>query len=72
MVESLQNLLRISNIFEKDKRKLDVGETLKELSKLHGEGSGGGHAAVGGATVFENNADLAIAFIKEKIKEAHK
>ncbi|MBT4605217.1 hypothetical protein HOC01_06260 [archaeon] len=61
-----------ANIFEKDKRKLDVGETLKELSKLHGEGSGGGHAAVGGATVFENNADLAIAFIKEKIKEAHK
>ena len=58
-----------SNIFHKERCKVNIGELCKEVGRKFG-GSGGGHLAVGGAVIKSEKADEAIAFILEKLKEA--
>lgn len=65
------NLLRIgigSNIFHKDRCKVDIGKLCKEIGKKFGDGSGGGHYYVGGATIFIENGDKAKEFILESLQ----
>jgi len=74
-VDDIENTTRLglgANIFKKNLRKLDVGKTLKTLANKFGEGAGGGHAAVGGATINKEHTDKAIDFILDSIKEAHR
>jgi hypothetical protein len=58
-----------SNIFHKDRCKIDIGALCKEVGKKFGEGSGGGHKEVGGARIFLDKADAALKFILARMKE---
>ncbi len=57
-----------SNIFHKERCKINIGELCKELGRKFG-GSGGGHYAVGGAVIKAEKADEALKFILERFKE---
>ncbi|GEM_PF-3137194 len=57
-----------SNIFHKERCKVNIAELCQEVGKRFG-GSGGGHFAVGGAVIKADKADEAIKFILEKFKE---
>lgn len=57
-----------SNIFHKERCKVNIGELCKEIGKKFG-GSGGGHYAVGGAVIKADKTDEALAFILERLKE---
>jgi len=57
-----------SNIFDKKRCKVDIGEICREVGKQFGKGSGGGHYYVGGATIDLDKIDEAKKFILEKLK----
>ncbi len=57
-----------SNIFHKDRCKVDIGKLCKEVGKKFGEGSGGGHYYVGGGTILLKNGDKAKEFILGELK----
>ena len=57
-----------SNIFHKERCKVDIGRLCKEVSKKFGEGSGGGHYHVGGCTINPNKCDEVIEFILNVFK----
>jgi hypothetical protein len=66
-----EKMLRVglgSNIFNKKLCKVDIGKLCKEVGTKFGEGSGGGHFYVGGATIFVENGDEAKKFILDKLK----
>ncbi len=56
-----------SNIFHKDRCKVDIGKLCKDVGRKFGEGSGGGHFYVGGATINKKNTDEAKKFILESL-----
>lgn len=56
-----------SNIFHKERCKINIGELCKEVGKKFG-GSGGGHFAVGGAVIKAEEADEALKFILEAFR----
>lgn len=56
-----------SNIFHKERCKVNIGKLCRELGKKFGEGAGGGHFAVGGTTIFIDNCDRAVEFILERL-----
>ncbi len=58
-----------SNIFHKDRCKIDIGSLCKEVGEKFGNGAGGGHYYVGGATISVRNSDKALEFILERMKE---
>lgn len=58
-----------SNIFHKERCKVNISELCQEIGKRFG-GSGGGHFYVGGAVIKSDKADEALKFILEKFKEA--
>ena len=58
-----------SNIFHKDRCKVDIGKLCREVGKKFGEGSGGGHFYVGGATIKKENTDKSKEFILDKLRE---
>lgn len=60
-----------SNIFHKDRCKVDISELCKEVGKKFG-GSGGGHYYVGGAVISSDKVDEALKFILEKFKVANR
>ena len=65
-----EDMVRIgigSNIFNKKLCKVDIGKLCKEVGTKFGEGSGGGHFYVGGATIFVENGNEARKFILEKL-----
>jgi len=57
-----------SNIFHKDRCKVNISELCQEVGKRFG-GSGGGHFAVGGAVIKADKADEALKFILEAFKK---
>jgi len=57
-----------SNIFHKERCKVNIGELCQEVGKRFG-GSGGGHFAVGGAVIKSDEVDEALKFILEKFRE---
>ncbi|HLD79053.1 MAG: hypothetical protein A2822_04410 [Candidatus Staskawiczbacteria bacterium RIFCSPHIGHO2_01_FULL_41_41] len=57
-----------SNIFHKERCKVNIGELCQEVGKRFG-GSGGGHFAVGGAVIKSDKVDEALKFILERFKE---
>ena len=57
-----------SNIFHKDRCKVNLGELCKTVGVKFGKGSGGGHYAVGGATIETAKGDEAITFILETLR----
>jgi len=57
-----------SNIFHKERCKVDISKLCKVIGKKFGEGSGGGHYHVGGCTINPNNCDEVIKFILEVFK----
>ncbi|MBU0457245.1 MAG: hypothetical protein ABH824_02950 [Nanoarchaeota archaeon] len=71
-----EKLVRVSigsNIFHKDRCKVDINKLCFVIGKMFGDGSGGGHYHVGGAMVYIDKSDEALKFIlesfrKEKIK----
>lgn len=56
-----------SNIFHKERCKVDIGKLCNVVGKKFGSGAGGGHYYVGGATILPEKVDEAIAFILEKL-----
>lgn len=58
-----------SNIFHKERCKVNLGELCQEIGKKFG-GSGGGHYYVGGAVIKSDKCDEAIRFILEKMKKS--
>ncbi|NQV91210.1 hypothetical protein HQ489_01940 [Candidatus Woesearchaeota archaeon] len=52
-----------SNIFHKDRCIVDIGKLCKVTADKYGDGSGGGHAYVGGCTIDTKNANKAKEFI---------
>ena len=60
------------NVFFKNRNTIDVGAICKQVGREFGEGSGGGHREVGGASVLLEKADDAIAFILKRLREAPK
>ncbi|MEK6899807.1 MAG: DHHA1 domain-containing protein [Nanoarchaeota archaeon] len=58
-----------SNIFHKDRCKLDLGGLCSEVGKKFG-GTGGGHYYVGGATIRAEKCDQAIAFILGRLEKS--
>ncbi len=66
-----EDMMRIgigSNIFDKELCKVDIGKLCKEVGKKFGEGSGGGHFYVGGATILRDNGDKAREFILKALQ----
>jgi len=66
------DLMRIGiggNIFHKDWNKVDIGKLCNTLGTTYGDGSGGGHFAVGGAVIHANKTDEALKFILDALKE---
>ena len=66
-----EDYLRIgigSNIFHKDRCKVDIGKLCKEVGKKFGEGSGGGHFYVGGTTILKENGNKAEEFILQSLQ----
>jgi len=61
-----------SNIFQRERCKVDLGKICMEVGRRFGQGSGGGHKAVGGATILLSKADLAREYVLEKLKEGEK
>lgn len=61
-----------SNIFHKDRCKIDVGSLCKQIGEKFGSGAGGGHYYVGGATISVRNSNKALEFILERMKEGEK
>lgn len=57
-----------SNIFHKERCKVDISELCREVGKKFG-GSGGGHYYVGGAVIKADKSDEAIKFILERLKK---
>jgi len=60
-----------SNIFHKERCKVNIAELCQEVGRKFG-GSGGGHFAVGGAVIKSDKVDEALTFILEKFKEKEK
>ena len=60
-----------SNIFHKERCKVNIAELCQEVGKKFG-GSGGGHYAVGGAVIKADKVDEAIKFILERFREKNK
>ncbi len=58
-----------SNIFHKDRCKVDIGKLCFNVGKKFGSGSGGGHFHVGGCTIKEENIDAALAYIYESFTQ---
>lgn len=58
-----------SNIFHKERCKVNLGNLCKIVAEKFGKGSGGGHYAVGGATINFENVDEAIKFILKTLAE---
>ncbi len=59
-----------SNIFHKERCKVDLGKLCREIGKKFGSGSGGGHHDVGGAMINPENADATIEYVLKKLREA--
>jgi hypothetical protein len=57
-----------SNIFHKDRCKIDIGKICSEIGRKFGDGAGGGHYYVGGATIHSSNMDSALEYVLEKMK----
>ncbi|MEK6939332.1 MAG: DHH family phosphoesterase, partial [Nanoarchaeota archaeon] len=57
-----------SNIFHKERCKVNIGELCREVGKKF-NGSGGGHFAVGGAVIKADKADEALKFVLERFRE---
>jgi hypothetical protein len=57
------------NIFHKERCKIDIGALCKEISEKYGEGSGGGHATVGGAVINPEHTDECIKYILTRLLE---
>jgi hypothetical protein len=57
-----------TNIFHKDRGKVDIGELCHIVGTKFGDGVGGGHFGVGGSGVHEDKVDEAIKFILETLK----
>ncbi len=57
-----------SNIFHKEKCKVDIGKLCKATADKFGDGSGGGHPYVGGCTIDSKNANKAKEFILKSLK----
>ncbi len=65
------DLMRVGiggNIFHKEENKVDIGNLCFQVGKKFGQGSGGGHFAVGGAVIHAEKADEALKFILEALK----
>ena len=63
-----------SNIFNKQRCKVNIGKLCSLVGRKFGEGAGGGHYYVGGATIDADKSDDAVNFVlgtfrKEKIEE---
>ena len=66
------NLMRVGiggNIFHKERNTVDIGKLCAKVGRTFGDGSGGGHFAVGGAVVHADKADEAMTFILNALKE---
>ncbi|MBI2103349.1 hypothetical protein HYT55_05895 [Candidatus Woesearchaeota archaeon] len=61
-----------SNIFHKDRCKVDLGKLCRDIGKKFGKGSGGGHHDVGGAMINTENADAMIEYVLEVLKKGEK
>ncbi|MBI4152626.1 DHH family phosphoesterase [Candidatus Woesearchaeota archaeon] len=61
-----------SNIFHKDRCKVDLGKLCRDIGKRFGKGSGGGHHDVGGAMIKTENADAMIKYVSEVLKKGGK
>ena len=59
-----------SNIFHKDRCKVDIGKLCKTVGNKFGSGSGGGHYNVGGCTVKADKLDDAKEFILQSLKHS--
>ena len=59
-----------SNIFHKDRCKVDIGKLCKIVGNKFGSGSGGGHFHVGGCTINTNKLDDAKEFILQTFKSS--
>ena len=60
-----------SNIFHKERCRVNISELCREVGKKFG-GSGGGHYYVGGAVIKSDKVDEALNFILEKFREEKK
>jgi oligoribonuclease NrnB/cAMP/cGMP phosphodiesterase (DHH superfamily) len=58
-----------SNIFHKDRCKVDIGKMCQEIATEFGDGVGGGHYGVGGTTVKNEKTNQAINKILKIFKE---
>lgn len=58
-----------SNIFHKERCKIDIGRLCKIVGEKFGEGSGGGHFHVGGATISPEKIDDALKFVLKVMAE---
>jgi len=58
-----------SNIFHKERCKVNIGKLCEIVGTKFGEGVGGGHYAVGGATIDARKGDDALKFILERLME---
>ena len=61
-----------SNIFHRERLKIDIGKLCETVAKKFGEGAGGGHREVGGLAIDSRNTDEAIEFILSFMKENNK
>jgi hypothetical protein len=59
-----------SNIFHKDRCKINIGVLCRALGKKFGSHSGGGHYYVGGVTIDPKNCDKAIEYVLKSMRES--
>lgn len=57
------------NIFQKERCLVDIGKICEQVGHKFGEGSGGGHKQVGGASIKADNCNAARAFILEQLRQ---
>lgn len=60
-----------SNIFHKERCKVDLGKLSRDIGRRFGKGSGGGHHDVGGAMINPENADAMIEYVLKKLREIY-
>lgn len=68
-----EDLLRLgigSNIFHKDRCKINIGELCESISKQFGDGTGGGHYYVGGLVIPAKNGDAAKTAILDALQKS--
>ncbi|MBI4151676.1 hypothetical protein HY496_01785 [Candidatus Woesearchaeota archaeon] len=58
-----------SNIFHKERCKVDLGKLCRDVGKKFGTGAGGGHYYVGGGVIKTENGDAGIEYVLKKLKE---